>query len=148
MSAQRRDQFSDLDSEMEEDDWDNFSLDRIRDENDRDDDSQNIDDDVSEADSSVEASSDDKEPTAKDLAFIVPDTCESSDEDNSSDDELDEKEEDAHVGYIKGDGTFVRLAGYEELMLKAFLTLRILRKHTVERTAQSNRRFVDFSIFS
>jgi len=120
---------------MEEDDWDNFSLDGIRDESDGDDDSQNIDDDVSEADSSVEASSDDEEPTAEDLAFIVPDTYESSDEDDSSDDEIDEKE-DAHVGYIKGDGTFVPLAGYEELMLKPLLKLRILRKHTVERPAR------------
>jgi len=124
-----------LDSEKEEDDWDNFSLDGIRDENDGDDDSQDIVDNVSEGDSSVEASSDDEEPTAEDLASIVPDTYESSDEDDGSDDEIDEKE-DTHVGHIEGDGTFVPLAGYEELMLKPFLKLRILRKHTVERPAR------------
>jgi hypothetical protein len=140
MSAQRRNKFFDLDSEMEEDDWDSFSWDGIRDENDGEDDggddSEDVDEDVSEGESSVQTSSD-EEPTAEDRAFIVPDTYESSGEDVDSDDEIEE--EDAHVGHIEGDGTFVPLAGYEDLMLKPSLKLRILRKHTVERPARRLR---------
>ena len=84
-------------------------------------------------DAPVRTSSDDEEPTAEDLAF-VPDTYESSCEDVDSDDEINE--EDAHVGYLEGDGTFVPRAGYEDLMLKPYLKLRILRKHTMEQLAR------------
>jgi hypothetical protein len=134
MSAQRYTQFFDLDSETEEDDRDSFSWDGMRDENDGDDNGEDVvDDDVSESESSIYTSSD-EEPTAEDLAFIVPDTYESSGEDTDSDDGIDE-EEGAHVGHIEGDGTFIPLAGYEDLMLRPSLKLRILRKHTVERPA-------------
>ncbi|KAH8710088.1 hypothetical protein GQ44DRAFT_776748 [Phaeosphaeriaceae sp. PMI808] len=117
MSAQRRNQFFDLDNDGGDVDED-------------------VDEDVSEGESSVHTSSD-EEPTTEDRAFIVPDTYESSGEDVDSDDEIDE--EDAHVGYIESDGTFVPLAGYEDLMLKPSLKLRILRKHTVEQPARCLR---------
>jgi hypothetical protein len=135
-------------------------------EDDGDDDSEHTDEDVSEGESNIQTLSDedptaedrafivpdtyepsdedsdsendsedaDDEPTAEDRAFIVPDTYESSGEDDDSDDEIDE--ESTHVGHIEGDGTFVPLAGYEDLILKPSLKLRILRKHTIERSAR------------
>jgi hypothetical protein len=109
----------------------------MRDENDGDDNSEDVvDDNISKSESSIYTSSD-EEPTAEDLAFIVPDVYESSSEDTDSDDGINK--EDAHVGHIEGDGTFVPLAGYKDLILRPSLNLRILRKHTVERPARRLR---------
>ncbi|KIV98411.1 uncharacterized protein PV09_09761 [Verruconis gallopava] len=89
-----------------------------------------VDDDVSESESSIYTSSD-EEPTTEDLAFIVPDTYEPS---GDNDDVI--SEEDVHVYHIEGYGTFIPLSGYEDLMLRPSLKLRILRNHTVEQPAR------------
>lgn len=131
-----------MDSKTEEDNYNSFSLNGMHNKNNNDNNSKDvINDNVSESKSSIYTSSD-KEPITEDLAFIVLNIYKSNSKDTNSNNRINK--EDAHVGYIKGNSTFILLVRYKDLMLKLSLKLYILRKHTVKRLA----RYLRFGRFS